>query len=175
MSLEGEKVEQYPTVELRTGPDTQMLKTASALIPEYSWGPEYPIPPLDEIRKAEYCAGAYSADMLVGFAGVSRHASPDGQQNGELWLGYAVVVPEFREQGVYRMLYDACMEYVRGATGRILSCTDNPIIETFLLSHGWHVVRATHDESGAPCLVFEYERTGDALKETSVAQKNAIN
>jgi GNAT superfamily N-acetyltransferase len=158
MSLERKIFEQGPKVELRTVPDLKMLTDASFLISKYSWGIEYPVPPLDEIRKAEYCVGAYSADTLVGFAGVSRYASPDGEDCGELWFGYAVVAPEHRGQGVYRMLYDACMKYMRGASGRILCCTDNPIIESFILSHGWHVIRSTHDESGAACLVFEYER-----------------
>lgn len=151
--------EQEPKIEIRTLRDESMLKIASSMISKYSWGVDYPIKPLDEISKAEFCAGAYASGSLLGFAGVSRRSSPDGMNNGELWFGYAVVLPEFRRQGIFQKLYDTCMTYMRSVPGRMLSCTDNLHIKQFLLTHGWHVIRQTHDESGAACLVFEYDRT----------------
>jgi GNAT superfamily N-acetyltransferase len=157
MSQERSKVEQDPTIDIREIRDKLMLSTAGFLVSEYSWGHEYPVNPLDEIRKAEFCVGAYAGnDHLVGFAGVSRFASPDGWENGELWFAYAVVVPEFRQQGIFRRLYEACMSYATAQRGRILSCTDNPIVSSFLLTHGWHLCRTAVDESGIDTEVFEY-------------------
>jgi len=158
MSFEGNRIEEDPKIELRTGSKEEMFATASRLISKYSWGMDYPISPLHEIRQAEYSTGAYIADTLVGFAGVSRHASPDGRDNGELWFGYAVVVPEWRGRGIFRMLYNTCMRYMEASSGRILCCTDNPMVESFILKHGWRMIRKAQDESGAACIVFEYDR-----------------
>lgn len=138
--------------------DEKTLEAAAALISEYSWGKDYPVNPIGEIKKSEYCAGACAGEKLIGFASVNRSASPDGKDNGELWLGHAVVAPEFRKQGIYQKLYAAQFEHAKKEAGRILSCTSNPIIEKFLLGRGWQEIRKTHDEGGEPCSVFEYFR-----------------
>ncbi|HEY5220584.1 MAG TPA: GNAT family N-acetyltransferase [Candidatus Paceibacterota bacterium] len=138
--------------------DENTLRDAAELITKYSWGEDYPVDPLEEIQKSEYCAGAYAKDKLVGFATVNRFASPDGKDNGELWLGHAVVIPEFREQGIYQKLYTAQMEHTQRGSGRILSCTSNPIIENFLSGRGWQEIRKTKDEEGGECSVFEYSK-----------------
>ncbi|MEK6840513.1 MAG: GNAT family N-acetyltransferase [Nanoarchaeota archaeon] len=137
--------------------DRLTLKKASFLISEYSWGNNYPIKPIDELSKAEYCAGAYSNKKLVGFAAISRFASPDGKDNGKLWLGYSIVIPEFRRQGIFQKLYDFRMKWAKEKLEPLFTCTDNPIIERFLLSHEWHLIRETRDESGAVCNVFEHK------------------
>ncbi|TSC83229.1 MAG: hypothetical protein G01um101419_139 [Parcubacteria group bacterium Gr01-1014_19] len=152
-----ENSESVEIVEVPTS-DEGTLEAAALLITEYSWGKDYPITPLDELRKSEYCVGAYSGDKLVGFAAINRFASPDGIDSGELWLGYAVVIPEFRERGIYQKLYSHQMTYAEKESGRILSCTNNPIIAKFLLGKGWKEIRKTKDEGGEYCSVFEYMR-----------------
>ena len=137
--------------------DRLTLEKASLLISEHSWGNNYPIKPIDEISKAEYCVGAYYNNELIGFAAVSRFASPDGKDNGKLWLGYAVVVPKFRKQGIFQKLYNLRMKWAKEKSEPLFSCTDNPIIEKFLLSHKWYLIRETKDESGAVCNVFKYQ------------------
>jgi GNAT superfamily N-acetyltransferase len=158
MAPERGRFEEDHRIEIKTSPDEEMLRAASLLVSEHSWGPDYPIHPIDEIQKAEFCVGAYAADKLVGFAAVAHNASPDGLDMDGLWLGYAVVVPEFRQQGIFRKLYETCMAYITTVPGRVLACTDNLTVELFLLDNGWRFVRKTNDESGADSIVFEYER-----------------
>ena len=136
--------------------DRSTLEKASFLISEYSWGNNYPIKPIDEVSKAEYCVGAYNNNELIGFAAVSRFGSPDGKDNDKLWLGYAVVIPKFRQQGIFQKLYNTIIKLVKEKPIHILACTDNPVIEKFLLSRGWHLIRETRDESNAVCHVFEF-------------------
>lgn len=154
------KFEQPASIEIKevSVSSREAFENAASLVREHSWGSDYPIDPLDEIEKSEYCIGAYSGARLVGFATVNRFASPDGKDNGELWLGHAVVSPEFRQQGVYQKLYDARMEHVSSSSGRILACTSNPTIEGFFLTRGWNKLRDTRDEGGEACTVFEYGR-----------------
>ncbi len=140
------------------GSSTLNLSAASQLVAKYSWGEDYPVVPFEEINHADFCVGAWKRKTLVGFAAVTRNGSPDGNGNGELWLGYAVVVPELRRRGIFRRLYAACVTRLQTFPGRVFSCTDNPIIAAFLLRHGWQFERETHDESGESCLVFEYPR-----------------
>jgi GNAT superfamily N-acetyltransferase len=134
------------------------LESAGLLVVKFSWGEDYPVTPISEIRAAEFCVGAWVGQMLVGFAAVSRNASPDGLNTGDLWLGYAVVVPKYRNRGIFRRLYRECLSYIKGQSGRIFCCTDNPIMIGFLIRHGWQFHRTTHDDSGAGCIVFEYPR-----------------
>lgn len=137
--------------------DEKILQAAAELLSEYSWGMDYPVSPISELHRAEYCTGAFAADELVGFAGMSRFASPDNVDNGELWFGFAVVKPEFRQQGIYSRLYDSCLIYMNKIPLRKLACTDNPIMEKFLQSHGWQQIRTTKDEAGDDCIVYEYK------------------
>lgn len=136
--------------------NTQIANEVGVLISKYSWGEEYPVDPIKEHKLAEYAIGAYESESLIGISIVNRFSSPDGKDNGELWFADAVVVPEFRNQGVFTKLYEETMHYMLGQSGRILTCTDNPIMESFLSKHGWQKIRDTLDEEGGPCLVFEY-------------------
>lgn len=136
----------------------QTLQVAADLISEYSWGRDYPVAPIEELRQLEFGAGAFEGDNLVGFAGVSKVGSPDGVDNGQLWFGYTVVKPEFRQRGIYGQLYNSCMGYMRGKPSRKLACTDNPIMEKFLLEHGWREIRKTFDEAGDKIIVFETQQ-----------------
>lgn len=132
------------------------LAAASKLVTKYSWGEAYPVSPLAEIKGSEFCVGAWNGKRLIGFSAVNRNASPDGVGNGSLWFGYAVVVPEFRNRGVFRRLYAACLDWIQAVPGDVFACTDNPIMISFLVRHGWQFDRRTHDESGGTCLVFKY-------------------
>ncbi len=138
--------------------DEKTLRKIAALVTEYSWLPDYPVDPLDELKKAEYIIGAYADDRLAGFGTVNRYSSPDGRDNGEIWFGDAVVMPEFRNRGIYRNLYENRMDYVKDKPGKILSCTDSPLMEKFFLRHGWREIRKTRDEGNYICSVFEYDR-----------------
>ena len=138
--------------------DSMMLDKVSFFISEHSWGHDYPVKPSEEHEKAEYCVGVYNNDELVGIGIINRFSSPDGKDNGELWLADAVVLPEFRGRGIYRKLYDTRMQYALQQPRRILSCTDNPIMEKFFLKNGWFLLRETLDEEGGRCLVFEYKK-----------------
>ena len=160
MPSEGRTAEKEHKIEIKEVADETTLSMACFLVSEYSWGYDYPVDPVKEIRKAEYRIGAFADEKLVGFSAVSRHASPDHQDNGELWFSYAVVAPEFRGRGIFTSLYDSCLAYAKTVPGRFLSCTDNPIVERFLLAQGWHVSRSTLDESDRSSTVFELYRTG---------------
>lgn len=135
------------------------LQSAGLLVAKFSWGEDYPVAPLTEIRRASFCVGAWVGGALVGFAAVSRYASPDGLNTGDLWFGYAVVTPKYRKRGIFTRLYGECLSYIRPQLGKVFCCTDNPIVISFLVRRGWRFVRATHDESGAECVVFEYPRS----------------
>ena len=145
----GIKVSRYPL----TSP-ASVLK-AGELVRTYSWGKDYPVDPADEIRRAEFGVGAWVGDKLVGFAGLSRAASPDGINSRDLWFGYAVVLPAYRRRGVFRRIYDECLRHMRTSSEPVFSCSDNPLMIQFLVRRGWRFVRATKDESGSACLVFE--------------------
>ena len=159
--MEGHKPESAPgiIIEEISASNEKLLQEASQLVTQYSWGEEYPKHPSEEIQAAEYSIGAKAGDTLVGFATVTRNASPDGIDNESLWLAHAVVTPEFRQQGIFEKLYAGQIHYAQSASGRILSCTDNPIVEKFFLAHGWKKLRETKDEAGDECDVFEYERS----------------
>lgn len=144
--------------EVREISDEPLLNRAASLVSEYSWGLDYPLNPLDEIQEAEYKVGAFVGDNLVGFATVGRSFSPDGIDNGELWLAHVVVLPEFRSQGIFSKLYQAQIKYAKNQFGRILSCTDNPIVEKFFLDNNWKEIRQTKDEAGEVTKVFEHKR-----------------
>jgi GNAT superfamily N-acetyltransferase len=156
MNNENEKL---PEVGIREigAPSKEVMKAAASLVAEYSWGNDYPVSPLAEIQAADFCVGAYYGDALVGFASVGRIFSPDGKDNGELWLAHAVVAPPFREQGIFQALYEKQLAYAQSSSGRILACTSNPIMEKFFLGHGWSELRKTSDETGEPCIIFEYQ------------------
>lgn len=151
---------QEPKIETKEilSSEKQFLEEAARLVSEYSWGKDYPIQPIDEIRVAEYRVGVFDSYQLVGFGTVGRSFSPDSLDNDELWVAHAVVAPEFRKRGLFRELYDRQLAYTKSQEGRILSCTDNPVVEKFFLENDWKEIRKTNDDSGESCVVFEYKR-----------------
>ncbi len=138
--------------------ETELLNEAAELVSKYSWGYEYPVKPIDEILSSGYRIGAFITNQFVGFGTVGRAFSPDNLDNGELWIAHAVVIPEFRQQGIFRKIYKAQLAYARSQSGCILSCTDNPIVVKFFLENGWRELRKTIDESSKASTVFEYRR-----------------
>lgn len=158
--MEGHSAERDPDIELIEIPvsDTEKLEEIAALITKYSWFEGYPVAPLDELRQSEYIVGAESGKVLTGVGAVNRVASPDGQDNGEIWLADAVVLPEYRNRGIYSKLYEARMTWAQTQPGRILSCTENPVIDDFFLKRGWRKIRDTKDEQGGDCRVYEFTR-----------------
>lgn len=156
--MEGHSFESKPNILILNieASDTPTMQQAAELVLRYSWGEDYPISPFLEIKNAEYRVGAYSSKVLVGFASVGHGFSPDGIDNDALWLAHAVVDPRYRERGIFQKLYEAQLTYARNKDGRILSCTDNPIVENFFNINGWTKIRSTIDENEDPCQVFEY-------------------
>ncbi len=136
--------------------DKKLITQAAEIVSRYSWGADYPVKPSDEIRKAEYLVGVFNNDQLVGFGSVGRSFGPDGVDDSELWLAHVVVIPEFRGQGIFKKIYEMQMSYAKNQQGRILSCTDNPIVEKFFLANGWRKIREAKDEAGQPSTVFEF-------------------
>lgn len=132
-------------------------KVCAEMIREYSWGVEYPVDPWDELRQADYIAGCFSGEYLVGCASITRVASPDGIGNDVPWFANVVVLPEYRKQGIMKKLYENCLEYCRATSEKkILTCTNNPVMEKFFENQGWQLDRITKDESGGECNVFVY-------------------
>jgi GNAT superfamily N-acetyltransferase len=158
--MEGHQFENAPRIELRdiALDDEETLKSIAALITEHSWFEGYPVDPMDEMHAADYVVGAYEGDTLAGFGAINRVASPDEQDNGAWWLADAVVLPKYRKQSVYSRLYEARMKWLEKKSGRILTCTENQVIDDFMLARGWHLNRDTKDEQGNPCRVYEFDR-----------------
>ncbi len=138
-----------------------LAKRCADIIHEHSWGLEYPVNAWDELKESEYIIGCFEGEKLAGFGAITRVASPDEIDNGLPWLADAVVLPEYREQGIYREFYEKRMEYLRKRGEKIvLVCTDNPLIEKFLGKRGWKIRRETRDESGGFCKIFENNLKG---------------
>ncbi|MCM2339067.1 MAG: GNAT family N-acetyltransferase [Burkholderiales bacterium] len=137
--------------------DIKLLNKATDLISKYSWGHDYPVRPIDEILRADYRIGAMIADELVGFGTVGFGFGPDKLDNDQLWIAHAVVLPKFRQQGIFREIFNAQLSYAKNKNKRIMTCTDNQIIINFLLKNGWKELRQTIDESGKASKVFEYK------------------
>lgn len=134
----------------------EFIKEASNLIQEHSWGLDYPVSALDELKESDFIIGCFDNERLIGLASVNNSASPDKIDNGLPWLAMAVVLPEYRGMGIYKDLYEKRIEYLKNRKERIiLSCTDNKIVKKFLLDRGWTLRRITKDESGGECEVFE--------------------
>ncbi|MBP6879576.1 MAG: GNAT family N-acetyltransferase [Candidatus Pacebacteria bacterium] len=134
----------------------EFLKEASNLIQEHSWGLDYPVSALDELKESDFIIGCFNNGKLVGLASINNFASPDKIDNGLPWLAAAVVLPEYRGRGIYKDLYEKRIEHLKHKKEKIiLSCTDNKIVKKFLLDRGWKLRRITKDESGGECEVFE--------------------
>ncbi len=152
-----EKKEDIEVVDIENM-NEKFLDEASELISKYSWGYDYPKKPIEEIKTAEYVVSAFDKDKIIAFATVNKNSSPDGIDNGNLWLAHAVVVPEFRKRGLFTKLYDKQISYAKTQDGKIFACTDNPIVRDFFLKNGWVEYRKTKDEAGETATVFEYKR-----------------
>ncbi|MES2226082.1 MAG: GNAT family N-acetyltransferase [Patescibacteria group bacterium] len=136
----------------------EALQEAASLVSRYSWGEDYPLPPLEEIERADHRVGVFVDGKLIAFASIGHGFSPDGIDDDALWLAHVVVAPPYRERGIFQKLYDKLMTYAQAKDERILSCTDNSIMEDFFLTHGWKKIRETLAQAGDPCDVFEYQR-----------------
>lgn len=133
-----------------------LAQECARAIQEHSWGLEYPVDAWDELQYAEFIVGCFDGAALAGFGAVTRVASPDEVDNGLPWLADAVVFPEYRRRGIYKVLYEMRMAYLKAKNeGLVLVCTDNPLVERFLIKRGWRLRRSAVDESGGPCAVFE--------------------
>ena len=136
--------------------DKEMLSQAAGLVSEYSWGRDYPVSPLTEIERAEYCIGAFVNGQLIGFSSVGFAYSPDGADDDQVWFGHGVVVPAFRKQGIFRKMYEKQMAYAKGKFSCVFACSSNPVVQQFLAANGWEEVRETNDEKGDSLIVFRY-------------------
>ncbi len=101
--------------------DTGLVERAAALVWEHSWGPDYPIHPIKEMRESEYHVGAFVDTELVGYSGINRLGSPDRLDQGEMWYAHVLVLPRYRRQGIRKRLYDPCLAYALNQSGRILA------------------------------------------------------
>lgn len=142
--------------------DDFALNECRKLIVNHSWGINYPISPLKELRTAEYIIGGYYYGKLFNLTGriigcsyLSKYASPDGIDNGYPWICGAVVVPELWNKGVFTTMYHLLLRYSEKThTGNVMACTDNDRVKGFLERRGWKKVRETLDEGNAPCDVY---------------------
>jgi len=131
-----------------------LIRKCAEMIQEYSWGIKYPVDAWSELKNAEDILAAFYEKKLVGCASVTRVASPDGIDNGKLWFADAVILPDYRDKGIYRLFYKKGLEYIKKHKEPIFSCTDNPRMEKFFLKTGWSLYRTTIDEDGGMCKVF---------------------
>ena len=131
-----------------------LVRKCADIIQEHSWGLKYPIDAWSELKNAEYILAAFSGKKLIGGASITRVASPDGIDNGKLWFADAVVLPDYRGKGIYRLFYKKRFKYIQKYNEPVFSCTDNPFIEKFLLKNEWILYRTTMDEGGGMCKVF---------------------
>lgn len=150
-------------INIRTVEPTDLVTLGvwAYFLSKHSWGWDYPIQPISEIRKADFIVGAFNGNEPVGFACVNRLASPDGIDNGQMWLSAWVVVPEWRKRGIGRTLFDKCLRYMESPAReeRMLLSTENTEIMDFFLTKGWTLLRDnTLNESGAPTAIFELKR-----------------
>lgn len=132
-----------------------LIKKCAALVQKYSWGLDYPVKAIDEMRHAEYIVAAFDGNKLIGCASIKRGASPDKIDKNKLWFGNALVLSKYRKHGIFKKTYQKCLAYIRKKNEQIFACTDNIIMVSFLLKNGWKYYRTTKDESGGICLVFK--------------------
>ncbi len=141
-------------------PTEQIAKEAARMIQEYSWGLDYPVDAWSELKESDFIIGCFDHKKLIGLGSVTHAASPDKIDNNLPWLAGAIVLPEYREQGVYTELYRRRMEHLKKQNEPVaLVCTDNLLVENFLVNKRWILRRITKDESGGECKVFEIDLT----------------
>ncbi len=143
-----------------------LAKKCAGIIQEYSWGDNYPVKAWSELKCARYIIAVFDRKKIVGCSSVTRIASPDKIDNGKLWLANAIVLPNYRKKGIFKLLYNKQFKYAEKYNEPIFSCTSNPVIEKFLLKNRWVLYRITKDESGEMCKVFIINPTQKHLKKT---------
>ena len=131
-----------------------LVKECANLIQKYSWGDNYPISAWSELKYAKYIIAVFDRKKIIGCASVTRLASPDNIDNGKLWLANAVVLPNYRKKGIFRLIYNKQLKYVKRYNEPVFSCTSNHVVEKFFLKNRWILYRITKDESGEICKVF---------------------
>ncbi len=137
--------------------DEDIIKEWAEIVSKHSWGADYPINPLDELIQSDYIVGCFDEKILVGLGAINRVTSPDGIDNGFPWLSFAVTLPQYRGKGLYKEIYKKRIEYLLEHTNEsdIFTCTDNEIVENFLLQRKWTLDRIIEDEWGDECKVFQ--------------------
>ena len=129
---------------------------------EHSWGWRYTkvVRAVDEIRKAYFAVGAFAEEgsKLVGAACINPQASPDGIDNGQLWLADFVVAPEYRTSVIAYALYKMCMSYALSRPERIFMSMENQDVRRIMPILGWKVLRESTNEIGDPTTIIEYPR-----------------
>ncbi len=132
-----------------------LVKMCAAVVQKHSWGLDYPVKVIDEMRHSEYLIAAVDGKKLIGCASMGRGASPDKIDNDKLWFGNALILQKYRRFGIFKKMYQKCLTYINKKPGPVFACTENLIMVSFLLKNGWKYYRTTKDESGGICLVFK--------------------
>ena len=156
--MESHPQEHWVQTELREIPvaNRQEVEFVANLISKHSWGEEYPVHPLSELKAAERIYAAYAGADIVSCVAITRNGSPDGEGNGDLWFGYAVTLDEYRKQGIFTKLYTQATKYAASQPGRLFACTSSEVMDVFFPAHGWQKIRDTKDEQNNDCRVYEY-------------------
>ncbi len=134
-----------------------LIERCAELVHKYSWGEDYLVRAITELRQNEYTIGAFNGPELIGMLCLNRVASPDNIDNGSLWLADGVVLPEYRKHKIFTFLYGKARDYFLRKNEKVFACTENPVMEKFLLDHDWTFYRETKDEEGGDCKVLIYE------------------
>ena len=113
---------------------------------------------LEEIQEAEcrICAYLPERELLIGFASITPYGSPDGCDEGQMWLDHLFVEPEHRRIGVQEILYDnGQLPYIRNMSSRrALRVPLSPSVVKFSTGRGW---RKERDLPGTPYKFGVYE------------------
>lgn len=100
---------------------------------------------LEEIIEAELriCACLPDCELPIGFASITPYGSPDGRDEGQMWLDHLFVEPEHRRIGVQEILYDkGQIPYIRNAPRRrVLRVPLSPSVVSFSTKRGWRKER----------------------------------
>jgi hypothetical protein len=79
--------------------------------------------------------------VLVGFSGIGRGASPDRKDNEDVWIGYTVIHPKYRNLRNARALYEAALKgaqnLVFSTKKKIFFCTENEGLRRVSGKMGW--------------------------------------
>ena len=130
---------------------------------EYSrgWVSAEEVSAFNQIIRAEYMVGAFAENgrKLIGAGCVTRHASPDSVDSGELWLADFVVIPEYKKSLLVDFqLYQMCMAFAQTLSGRILMSAKSEQVCQLMHKLGWVDVRNTMDQMDVLTTVLEFPR-----------------